>query len=362
MVSLTRLMLDRDEISQRIQTMIDLEKRMIEFRRATEVQTTTENEYIVNPGEIPWQEMEDSLEKNRARSRQRHRMFRKIHPGRNAETIRKHNEKYPGRNALRIRIYCKENPERAAESKRRFFENHPGYNAEALRKFFKKRVWATKELRGSKLMYLSAPYKRIVTDSCEICGDPIKEGLYNGRGWHHWTDLNPSMGVWVCCITCNIFAEAIDLMSNNVQYYASSYFNLKRQLDEMYADGEIVRLAEVARRFSRIGTTVGGVYGLYPAWGKRSKPEDSLCEVCHIHNCSQYHHWDDTILGKGMWLCMHCHGFAEVLDACGVGVIDKYLLLKVQDELRVLALMRQDNIIVTSDMFSCLEMEVILNE
>jgi len=41
---------------------------------------------------------------------------------------------------------------------------------------------------------------------------------------------------------------------------------------------------------------------------KRPYPTDGICELCSSKNTSlDYHHWDDTTLSKGLWLCRSCH-------------------------------------------------------
>jgi len=47
---------------------------------------------------------------------------------------------------------------------------------------------------------------------------------------------------------------------------------------------------------------------------KRPRPE--CCEICgRQHKLLGYHHWDDEKLEKGIWVCIKCHGIAEIYDA-----------------------------------------------
>jgi hypothetical protein len=56
------------------------------------------------------------------------------------------------------------------------------------------------------------------------------------------------------------------------------------------------------------------------------RPWTQICEVCGSDiGLRAYHHWDDTKLDNGMWLCRYCHIFAEKVDA---GLVQKYLNLK----------------------------------
>ncbi len=62
------------------------------------------------------------------------------------------------------------------------------------------------------------------------------------------------------------------------------------------------------------------VYGLR----KRQKPNQ--CELCGRDNTGlDYHHWNDSNLNNGLWLCNWCHGFADRLER---GLLKKYLDLR----------------------------------
>ncbi len=60
---------------------------------------------------------------------------------------------------------------------------------------------------------------------------------------------------------------------------------------------------------------------------KRNYPEDDCCELCGIRTsrCLRYHHWDDTDLGIGMWICSKCHNFAHGIED---GYLARYIELK----------------------------------
>lgn len=63
---------------------------------------------------------------------------------------------------------------------------------------------------------------------------------------------------------------------------------------------------------------------------KRDYPEDDCCELCGRKTIKiDYHHWDETNLGIGMWLCYRCHIFAHGVED---GYLIKYMELKEEIE------------------------------
>jgi hypothetical protein len=57
------------------------------------------------------------------------------------------------------------------------------------------------------------------------------------------------------------------------------------------------------------------------------RPYTGICELCNKQNIFLgYHHWDDDNPACGLWLCNHCHQFAEGIDR-GLSV-EKYLIIK----------------------------------
>ncbi len=208
------------------------------------------------------------------------------------------------------------------ESKERHKVSHTQY----MRNYCLTQVGTPKGLKGRQSLY--ALHKRQKPGACELCG--------NNKllGYHHWINQYPSAGLWVC-FQCNVFAEVVDIGGQSL---ASKYIGYKEWLDTRYADGELTRLAKIAKHYRQVFTMVNGVYSSHRAWGKRDKPEDNICELCGNVKCKVYHHWDDSILGKGLWICHRCDSFAEQIDTYGLSLAEKYLLLKVQDELRVFEL------------------------
>lgn len=176
----------------------------------------------------------------------------------------------------------------------------------------------TTKINGVRTKLL-APYKQNKPATCELCHKDSGHLCY-----HHWDNSNPSMGLWICN-PCNLFAEAIDLSGTSIK---DNYLTLRAQLDSLFKDGSVVRTAQENGKMHWLGTTIGGKQRPYLVYAKRDKPEDSICELCHIRQCYDYHHWDNNILDKGMWLCSYCHKFTRQFDIYGDTIISDYLRLK----------------------------------
>lgn len=76
--------------------------------------------------------------------------------------------------------------------------------------------------------------------------------------------------------------------------------------------GDYHERAKAKRRVRGVTTTINGVHAHYKA-NKRPRPDN--CELCNkevVH--FDWHHWDDSDLSKGMWLCFRCHQFAEGIE------------------------------------------------
>jgi len=63
---------------------------------------------------------------------------------------------------------------------------------------------------------------------------------------------------------------------------------------------------------------------------KRPYPNDNKCELCQSSGRLDYHHWNDSKIEFGLWLCSgnRCHALAELLDKFGIQIADRYLELK----------------------------------
>ena len=62
---------------------------------------------------------------------------------------------------------------------------------------------------------------------------------------------------------------------------------------------------------------------------KRSFPTNSKCELCSSKRKQlAYHHWDDSNLLKGMWICHSCHLLCNALERLTEVFRDKYFTLK----------------------------------
>lgn len=77
----------------------------------------------------------------------------------------------------------------------------------------------------------------------------------------------------------------------------------------------------------QVHTLVNGVYGKF---GTRKRPRPDSCELCKGQVTRWYwHHWDDTHLELGMWLCWFCHNFVEALErGLNASHIERYSNLK----------------------------------
>lgn len=61
------------------------------------------------------------------------------------------------------------------------------------------------------------------------------------------------------------------------------------------------------------------------------RPYTNLCEICDkkVDKNLNYHHWDDTNLNKGIWVCIPCHNFVEYCDKDTFNLyLNKYINLK----------------------------------
>lgn len=292
--------------------MIDLRGRMLVLDKRLKQGVTPlgwEERYKVYPGESPWWEIIEPNERRKVLRRQSMRMWRKTHPGVALE---------------RMKQYSAEHPERIMEIRRKSISTH---------------VYTSKGPDGR--VSLPAFYKRIKPNVCELCSQA--QVLH----WHHWTNSNASAGLWVDP-HCDCFCEVIDTYG---QELPRKYVTYRELLDDEYADGIIVERAKLNNRTSFLSTRINGIVGNYLAYGKRECPKDNMCELCGVIKCKDYHHWDSSILGKGLWLCFGCHWFAERFDEHGEAFAKKYLALKEQDEHRVLALMNASSVRTTPDMF-----------
>lgn len=114
------------------------------------------------------------------------------------------------------------------------------------------------------------------------------------------------------------------------------YYQENREKCRTYAREWYRNLPEERRReYQRVGkewrrlhilTTAGGVS--HSGLNKRPRPDD-ICELCgrEVKRLS-YHHWDDTNLSKGLWVCYLCHMLCENLDNGSKSLIKVYEVLK----------------------------------
>lgn len=101
---------------------------------------------------------------------------------------------------------------------------------------------------------------------------------------------------------------------------------LKEQGREYRLTHREERIEHDKQRRAQIIVTID-TYGnriVLQAPNKRTKP--TMCELCgRITKSLVYHHWDDNNPSMGLWLCPHCHIFAELFEK---GFASRYLELK----------------------------------
>jgi hypothetical protein len=71
--------------------------------------------------------------------------------------------------------------------------------------------------------------------------------------------------------------------------------------------------------------------------GKRPHPAGNICEVCggSTGKCLQYHHWDDSDLSKGLWICFRCHQLIHWNEVVPITyVLQRFSILKARMEAR----------------------------
>ena len=82
------------------------------------------------------------------------------------------------------------------------------------------------------------------------------------------------------------------------------------------------------RRRRRI-TTSDGKGGQIHLIGEK-RPYTDKCEICGRppKTLLHYHHWDNSNLLKGLWLCPTCHHAITVIESYGQAVYGKYIIIK----------------------------------
>ncbi len=64
-------------------------------------------------------------------------------------------------------------------------------------------------------------------------------------------------------------------------------------------------------------------------FGLNRKPRSEVCELCRRNSRRlHFHHWDDSDLNIGLWLCVPCDRLGEALDKGVVEIADEYAELK----------------------------------
>lgn len=205
-------------------------------------------------------------------------------------------------------------------------------------------------------------------DMCETCGKELKQYCY-----HHWDDINPSLGIYVCG-ACDFLAEGLDEIDRN-SFKVDIYRILKREAEEveknyiypgpfsppngvyrLFLDGKQTHkwcshcgCMKSVKEFNRNGFDYDGLqtwcrecwrgyhieYRDKRVSGLHKRPKPGCCEICGSNAKLDYHHWDGGNLSKGVWICgswsnNRCHKLAEAVDLIDSGSLlpDKYSELK----------------------------------
>ncbi len=112
--------------------------------------------------------------------------------------------------------------------------------------------------------------------------------------------------------------------------YMKKYHETHKEQSKQYYQKHKEKLREYARKYQRDHKKETREYRrehcLYQDGktisGLNKRPYPNYCEICgrlKLRNL-KYHHWDEEHLDKGMWVCQHCHQFAEGCDK-GYGLV-----------------------------------------
>ena len=344
-----------------------------------------QEKFIILPEEVPWWVIEDAELRKVTYSHQYNRMWWKKHPR------PRHPKPSPSRDRLLsgsseeelineghslglVLLYAWELEKaglrrrpRSLNGKLLYSEN---LNAEGRKQLEERRAGRTtysrknilgvvRGLDGVKIRTRRVTNKKPYPEDgiCELCGKVPRV-----LSCHHWDDDNFSKSLYLCRNWCHTFADHVDGQLG----LPAKYVGLKADLDGLFSSPIMLYLARsdwasvwdnsrpkttdplfpklysryYPRRYS-LGVSVNGKfsYSLKPEY-KRPHPGGNnllgLCELCGKTVRLNYHHWDDTQINKGLWLCARCHVLAEVVDHMH-DAEDKYLSLKKQEEIRVLS-------------------------
>lgn len=146
--------------------------------------------------------------------------------------------------------------------------------------------------------------------SCRDCGIQItEENIWKSNiRKHNWQ-----------CIKCSKTYQ---------QKWYSAHIDECMRRNRARMNNPQARAMDLERQRNRyktlLTTTINGIYKQWFVPNKRSKPV--FCELCGKSNrLLGYHHWDNSKLDRGLWLCLLCHRFAERVDA---GLHKTYLQMR----------------------------------
>lgn len=145
---------------------------------------------------------------------------------------------------------------------------------------------------------------------CKDCGTP----LITDENWKGYNKQNNNYQ----CQNCYLKYRKDYYKNNKPQYRKNE--QLRRKL---HPETDRDRDREYQRQHI-IGTYINGKHVHLKA---NKRPYAQTCELCGISGkgLRAYHHWNHDKPDNGMWLCVHCHIFANKLEK---GLDKKYFELK----------------------------------
>lgn len=73
---------------------MDIQEKIVELQALMDIPPTSEK-FIIHPGEVPWWDIEDLIERNRVWHRQWMRVEYKLHPDRHAGAVKRYYSRHP---------------------------------------------------------------------------------------------------------------------------------------------------------------------------------------------------------------------------------------------------------------------------
>ena len=154
---------------------------------------------------------------------ERARKYRQTHLEQVREKDKKYYQAHKEQKLEYDKKYCQTHREQRRETQKKHRKSH----SEHQREYTRQHVLGT-TLNG-KQVSIHGLNKRPYTNYCEICGILKTRSLR----YHHWSNENPSLGIWVC-FKCHGLVEAIDRHGDNLQKIIGRYLKLKETLPNFF--------------------------------------------------------------------------------------------------------------------------------